>query len=391
MWLLVLVCVWPSAVAGQSRTELEARRKALERKIRQTSRILEETRANKAATLEQVSTLRQQIRQREELIAILHQELELIEERLARTTDVVNALQDDLDRLKDEYARMLRLAWRQKLQHSNLLFLFSATSFNQLVLRWQYLRQYEDYRQRQSELIASTRQTLAQKMQQLERRRREKQALLRQAERQAQLLQYEMREHEALLANLENDEARLLRQLETQRRDREKLNHAIEAYIREEMTRREERLRRAEEKKPAAENASGMAFGKLKGRLPWPAEGAVVRPFGRHPHPSLPQVVVENNGIDIRTVKGGTVRAVHDGVVVATSFVPANNYMVLISHGAWFTVYANLEKVEVEKDQAVKAGQVLGRVAIDPANGTSVLHFELWHGKQKQNPEQWLR
>ncbi|RMD74964.1 MAG: hypothetical protein D6818_02450, partial [Bacteroidetes bacterium] len=189
MWLLVLACVLPTLLAGQSRSELEARRKALEKKIRQTSKILEETRANKAAALEQVSTLRQQIRQREELIAILHQEIELIESRLARTTDVVNALQDDLDRLKDEYGRMLRLAWRQKLQYSDLLFLFSATSFNQLLLRWQYLKQYENYRQRQSELIASTRETLAQKMQLLEQRRRDKQALLRQAERQAQLLQ----------------------------------------------------------------------------------------------------------------------------------------------------------------------------------------------------------
>ncbi len=391
MWLLVLACVLPTLLAGQSRSELEARRKALEKKIRQTSKILEETRANKAAALEQVSTLRQQIRQREELIAILHQEIELIESRLARTTDVVNALQDDLDRLKDEYGRMLRLAWRQKLQYSDLLFLFSATSFNQLLLRWQYLKQYENYRQRQSELIASTRETLAQKMQLLEQRRRDKQALLRQAERQAQLLQYEMREHEALLANLESDEARLLRQLETQRRDREKLNHAIEAYIREEMTRREERLRREEDEKNTAETASGTAFEKLKGRLPWPAEGAVVRPFGRHPHPSLPQVVVENNGIDIRTTKGSAVRAVHDGVVVATSFVPANNYMVLVSHGSWFTVYANLEAVRVEKDQPVKAGQVLGQVAVNPANETSVLHFELWKGKQKQDPEQWLR
>ena len=116
-----------------------------------------------------------------------------------------------------------------------------------------------------------------------------------------------------------------------------------------------------------------------------------MRPFGRHPHPSLPQVVVENNGIDIRTTKGSAVRAVHDGVVVATSFVPANNYMVLVSHGTWFTVYANLEAVRVEKDQTVKAGQVLGQVAVNPANETSVLHFELWKGKQKQDPEQWLR
>ncbi len=379
----------PLLLVAQSREELERRRQALERKIRHTSQILKETRANKAAALDQVATLRQQIRQREELIAILHQEIELIEERLARTTEVVNALQNDMHRLKEEYARMLRVAWRQKLQHSNLLFLFSAHSFNQLLLRWQYLKQYENYRQRQSELIASTQQTLARKKEMLEQRRKEKQALLRKAERQAQLLQYEMREHEALLANLEGDEARLVRQLEAQQRDREKLNRAIEAYIREEMTRREERLHAAEE--TTAAPAAGADFGKMRGRLAWPVRGTVVRPFGKHPHPSLPQVMIENNGIDIRSAQGSTVRAVYDGIVVATSFVPGSNYMVLLSHGTWYTVYANLEDVVVEKDQQVKGGQPLGKVATNPASGAAILHFEIWKGKEKQNPARWLQ
>jgi len=391
--VLAVVCVLLVAGGGaQSRQELELRRKALEQKIRHTHKILQETRANKDATLQQVLTLQRQIRQREALIAILHQELELLEWRMSRTVEVVNSLQSDLRLLKEEYARMLQLAWRQKLQHTPLLFLFSANNFNQLFLRWQYLRQYEVYRQRQAQLIESTRQTLAHKLQILETRRKEKQQLLRQAERQAQLLAYEVREHKALLANLQNDEVRLRQQLERQQRDREKLNRAIEALIREEMTRREAQLRRAAPSKaPSSKKAHSRSFAQLKKRLPWPAEGTVVRPFGKQPHPSLAHVIIENNGIDIRTQKGSQVRAVYSGKVVATSFVPGSGYLVLIAHGEWFTVYSNLDEVIVEKDQSVQTGDILGRVAINPTDDTSVLHFELWHGKQKQDPAQWLK
>jgi septal ring factor EnvC (AmiA/AmiB activator) len=56
------------------------------------------------------------------------------------------------------------------------------------------------------------------------------------------------------------------------------------------------------------------------------------------------------------------------------------------------TVYANLATVSVSVGQKIKAGQSIGTVYSDPNdNGRSVLHFEIRNGKQKENPEAWLR
>ncbi|RZL12225.1 MAG: peptidase M23, partial [Hymenobacter sp.] len=131
-------------------------------------------------------------------------------------------------------------------------------------------------------------------------------------------------------------------------------------------------------------------FAGNKGRLPWPvARGFVAQHFGRHNHPVLKHVVVENRGVDIQTNEGEAVRSVFAGRVLTVAQVPGMNNIVMIQHGEYFTVYARLRSVSVHEGQQVDAREPIGAAATD-ADGTAQVQFQVWRNSANLNPEGWL-
>lgn len=402
--LLCLLVAVTGGFAQQSRKELEDKRKKLLKEIEQTSTLLKQTKENKEVTLSRYVTLQKQINRRQQLIETLQAEVQYLLENMERTSDVVIALTDDVERLRLEYANMARHAYRQRLTRSDWLFLFSAKSFNDAFRRWQYLRQYDRYRQKQARLILDTQQTLLDKIKSLEERKTEKQVLLGSAQRQSEMLGFEMTAKNRLLEELKGDEARLARNLESKRAAAEKLNAAIEKIIREEM----ERVRREERSAAASAAASGNKasvtpsatpeatslskdFQNNKGKLPWPVtNGVITSRFGRQSHPTIQNIEIVNNGIDIRTDQGSSVRAVFEGTVVGTQFIPGYDYMVILQHGEYYTVYSNLEEVSVKKGDKITVRQNIGKVSTDRKTNTSEVHFEIWREKNRLNPQDWV-
>jgi septal ring factor EnvC (AmiA/AmiB activator) len=117
--------------------------------------------------------------------------------------------------------------------------------------------------------------------------------------------------------------------------------------------------------------------------------GFVAQHFGRHQHPVLRHVVVDNRGIDIQTDNGEAVRAVFAGRVLTVAQVPGMNTIVMIQHGEYFTVYARLRSVNVHEGEQVGARETIGTAATD-AEGTTQVQFQLWRNSANLNPEGWL-
>ena len=133
------------------------------------------------------------------------------------------------------------------------------------------------------------------------------------------------------------------------------------------------------------------SFSLNKGKLPYPvAQGVVVEQFGVHPHPTLKNVNLPfNNGINISTRPGSSVRVVFDGVVKQVIAIPGYNQCVLVQHGQYFTFYCKLAKVGVKVGDKLSTGNAIG--TLESGGSTAILHFELWNGTNKQNPELWLK
>ena len=120
-------------------------------------------------------------------------------------------------------------------------------------------------------------------------------------------------------------------------------------------------------------------------------KGRIVGHYGRQAHPVFEQVITENNGVDIKTTANASVKAVHAGEVVSVFTIPGYNKAVMLKHGDYYTTYSNLGQVSVKRGQKVQGKQKLGVVSKDAKTGNYILHFELWKGKNKENPSHWLR
>ena len=387
--ILVPALLAPGFAFSQSRKELEERRKRLQQEIRQTSTQLKATRDKEAATLRRYLTLQRQIRSREELVENLRSEIEFVDQRIVRTLEVLEALESDATRLQKEYSAMLRVAMRQKLNQSALLFLFSAKSMNDAFRRWQFLRQFERYRARQARLILETQRTLSEKTTSLAERRKEKQQMLGTLQVEQVQLQGELAKKNDLLRSLKSDERKLAGELGRQQEAQNKLNNAIESIIQQEIAALRKRTRSAEPGSGKSEGSSLEAsrFGQYQGSLPWPLQGGtIVRTFGTQQHPRFKDVKTQSNGIDIRANSDLSVRAVYDGRVVGVRAIPGSQNTLIVQHGAYYTVYSNLAEVWVQRDNQVSANQEIGRLG----RSEPELHFEIWREQSKLNPAAWI-
>lgn len=136
-------------------------------------------------------------------------------------------------------------------------------------------------------------------------------------------------------------------------------------------------------------------FESNKGKLPVPVTGSyrIVKQFGRHKHPVLEYVTIDSPGIEIEAAANAAARSVFAGTVTNIYKVDNEyNYVVLVKHGSYTTVYAGLKTLNVKKGDSVKAGQSLGSLFPD-VNDTShaVLHFQVRKGTTKLDPQAWIK
>lgn len=136
--------------------------------------------------------------------------------------------------------------------------------------------------------------------------------------------------------------------------------------------------------------ALSTSFENNRGKLPWPVEkGFISDAFGKHQHPVAEKVMIDNNGIDIRTSPNATARAVFDGVVTKVFYISGRNWNVLISHGRYYTLYSMLENVSVKADQQVHTKQSIGTVGVND-DGETIMNFQVWKEGSKLDPSGWI-
>jgi septal ring factor EnvC (AmiA/AmiB activator) len=409
--LLFSILLFPLSAFSQSKKELEEKRKRLIREIETTGNLLKKTTKNKESTYDRYVALQRQIESREKLIQNIENEIVASEKGVERNAAVIASLNRDVRKMQAEYARTIRSAFRRQTLSNPLLYILSADNLNQAFRRWLFLRKYNDFRKKQADAIAETKEMLSKKVFALEDSRREKETLLMSLRGQKTMLTTEMADKNNLLQTLAQDENRLKTDLKKKQTAHEALNQAIERVIQDEVNKRVAEARRtrpspspqakntpstnnssAPTSAPEVEDNASFAFRNKQGQLPWPVDnGFVSRSFGRQKHPTLKNIEVTNNGIDIRTDEAAAVRVVHEGKVAGVQFIPGHDYTVIVQHGNYYTVYSNLAETSVSKGEQVRARQIIGRVSTNNITGASELHFELWHQKDRQNPAGWIR
>jgi len=387
------------AQKAKSKAQLEKEKKENLTRIQEANRILQQTAKQKQASIGQLNAIKEKIVVQQGVIDNISRELRLLESDMVETEGIVGALQNDLQKLKEEYASMVYAASKTANSYNKLMFLFAAESFNQFAMRLRYLQQYSEARKKQVELISKVQAALNGQLEALESKRAQKKSLLTQHVSESKNLQGLQQQQNSLITRLSQQESSLKKEVAERQQAVRKLDNLIADIVREEIARAARAAREAGKETSGSPNKVTLtpeaalissSFAGNRGRLAWPVErGFISQKFGRHNHPVLKGVVVENRGVDIQTSQGAVARAIFEGKVLTVASVPGMNNIVMVQHGEYFTVYAKLKTVNVKPGQSVKIKDPIGTVYTN-SDGTTELQFQIWKNSSNMDPEGWI-
>ena len=424
------------AVQAQTKEELQRQRVLLLDQIDLASTILAKTASTRQASINELETLNQKIQAREQLISTMGRQIRNIDRSIAKKEQEIVELNARVDSLKADYAQLIKLAQRQQSPTDQILFILSAKSFSQAAKRLQYFKDMASYRAQQVTQIAAAQEALAKEKEALIIQKAEKVAIQQAQEGEKLALVADANEQQETVQELKSKESELKSDIQKKQREVQQLEQQIKRIIAEEMRKAKERAERSKLEEEAKElglisgkdftartsnkalkslidkaredkgldvrddgpayamtpEARALAnnFASNKGALPWPVErGLITGKFGKHEHPIVKGVMVDNPHIEISTDDGAIVRCVFEGEVSSVVPIPGANIMVLVRHGNYFTVYSNLINVKVKSGDLISLKEPIGQAFTDE-NGKTMVQFGIWKDADIQDPAPWL-
>ena len=388
---ILIFLTGPYRIQAQSRSSLEQSRMEIIQNIEKTSAILSQTREKRQSALDQAKILELQISNRTALVKTTKEQILAVSNEIQHTQHRIQQVEQDLSETRNNYNQLLRQAYLLKKTSNKKIFLFSSTNLNKFFTRWRYLLKWKNSCLQQLDLYSSNAIILKKIAKQLEKDKQEHFALLDHEKEYQSALEADLQKKDNLVQNLLKDEKNFTKTLSTQKQERENLNRAIENVIIASLSSDNKMTLSFDEGNNEKHGLNPAGFGANMHQLPWPVSGEIYLKFGKQKHPIVKDVEIINKGIDIQANAGAKVNAVYDGQVVSASLVAGQGNMLILNHGAFYTVYSKLDQIYVTKGQKVHTGERLGQTFGYDNSQSGILHFEIWEGRKQLNPENWLR
>lgn len=414
LFVLSLCVAMPANAQSKSKKQLEKEKTQLEAEIKKLNADLAKAKKSTKLTNSQLTALNKKIKERNKLIDNINGQLSHIDGQISMMNDSISSIQVRRKTLQDEYAATVRSLYKEYNNVDKWVLLFDTPSYNKALLRTKYFKKYNEYRLQQSAKIRKCEQDLQQINDELHRQKTEQTSLLSQEKRHRDQLTKEQRQKEESVKKSKADEKQISQQLSKKEAQKRKLQQQIQRLIDEEVRKAAAAKAAAKSTKSTTAKSSGSNtttskpaettvtdktiaeeaalsndFASNKGKLAWPvAYTSIVRNYGIYTHESGGQNM--NHGIDLLTVQGTNVYAVFKGKVTSVFVCPNGTHGVIIRHGDYMTVYANLATLSVKNGQSVSTRSTIGTVASD-GDGHGEFSFQLWKGRESQNPRGWLR
>ena len=406
--------------SAQTKEELEKRRREIQQEIASLQKAQSEVSKNRKVSLSELKLLERKLKNRYAVIDNLNDEVKLIDNTIFSNNREIYRLQKQLDTLKQQYAKTIEYAYKNRSNYDMLNFIFTATSFNDAVKRATYLKSYRKYRHEQVDNINRTQKEMSDRIAMLTDNKKEKSKVIEEQQEQKELLESEKKEKNQFVSQLKAREKEIEKEMAVKRKVERSLQNSIAAIIKREI---ESAKRKAEDdaRKASAANATtpsvktattsvsaatpsrksnvlentpevtkvSVGFENNRGNLPWPVDKATITSsFGRQKIEGT-NVIEDNGGVTIQTESGSSVKAVFEGVVT-TIYDVAGSQTVTIKHGKYFTTYFNMSSVNVSKGAKVSMGQVIGRAG-ENFDGDGEIVFMVNEELKFVNPELWLK
>ena len=358
---------------------LKKEQNELNKKINLTQTLLESTSSDKENLANTIGLIDLKIDYRRKLLDNLDNQLGDILRQIEDLEEEVALLALQIEAQKEQYREMLRQQYKMRNTQASLIYIISSESFNQANKRMEYLDQLTEYRANQIRKIQANIAKLNLQKDELLALKAEKEGLMTDKQKEQRKYVQDRENQKLTIISLEGKEKQLQDELAAQKKKSQEIKNAINAAIKAEILASQKKSNASppslKETKEVALNTSNFELNK--GKLPWPVtSGEITKGFGKQPHPIHTNVFTYNNGVDITTVKGSTVRAVFAGTVTSVIIIPGAGKAVIVAHGDYRTIYSNLSETYVQQGDEVKLKQEIGALLVN-SNGNSEVHFEI--------------
>jgi septal ring factor EnvC (AmiA/AmiB activator) len=387
-YLVLLIVTFYSFYAclnGQTKAELEEQRKKTLSEISYVDNLLKTTAKEKTESMNAIIIIGNKLNLRETVIRGMRDEISLLTERIDLNTLAIEMMESDLIGLKSDYARAVINSYKSQKGNPELVYILSAKDFNQGYKRIKYLQQVTKFRRKESEIILELKEQIVTSKVKLQNDLYRISDLKSREEQQKNLLQSEQEKKQKMVKSLGNKEKQLKKDLEEKKRIAKKIESEIARIL------EGERKKAIKSDNTPEQKLIGENFAENKGRLPWPVEkGIVTSHFGVQKNLILKYLVEDNIGIEITSSGKVVARSVFQGEVVNVFPISGANLTVIIRHGKYLSVYANIVNVKVKSGDKVITKQDIGDVYSDPGdNYNSILKFIIFDTKYL-DPEFWI-
>lgn len=422
---LVLLISAGSVWSQKKSDQLQAEQNKLEKKLSTTKSLLDKVKKGTESSLNELKLIENQVKNRELLVRNFDNQIRSAELTISSKGVQIKELQKRLVLLKEQYKKLLIYAYKHRNKSAKMMYIFSSSNYFEAVKRTSYLKRLSEIQQKQFKVILQNEKTIHKEISTIKQEKDHKKELLEEKIVEKQQIEKDKSNKQLALEKLRKDENSLMTELKEQERQKAELKRRIKLAIEKEIADAEAKAKKEAEKKaslasknttstsptkttttatPAKEVsftdtkeniAMGKNFESNRGKLPWPvAKGSITENYGKNAHPTLPNVYTNNNGIDIGAPKNAQVRAVFDGEVTSVLNIPGAGKVIIIKHGAYRTVYSNLQEAYVSVGDKVGSKQSIGSLLADEEGNLSTSHFEIHQvvegTVQRINPTLWL-
>jgi septal ring factor EnvC (AmiA/AmiB activator) len=204
-------------------------------------------------------------------------------------------------------------------------------------------------------------------------------------------------EEDAALADLELKQKERVGELESARRQRDRAlvslrqearsNEAALKRLRAERQQVEQLVKELSRAIEGSQYDPKSPFGQARRKLSWPVAGRIAVNYGATVAGGL-----RSEGIEIDADRGSDVRAVHEGVVVYSDYLPGRGYLVVVDHGNnYLTLYGHNQELFKSRLDKVAAGEKIATTGDSGGRKRPGLYFEIRHNKKTVDPRGWFR
>ncbi len=378
----------------EKQKRLEQEKAKLVREIKQINSILFSNKSSKKTAFNEIKDLDVKIKVRDRLIKVTNQEINFILKQININQRNIDNLREDIFKLKENYANMVRKSYYSKSRQTRLMFLFSSESFYQAYDRFKYLNQYAKHRRKQGEIIIKKSKLLSKLNIELLSKKVNKESLVKENKVSQALYQKEIKNQKLMIEDLLKKQKDLETKISLNQKKITAFDREIQRLIRIAIDNASKKISAPSSLKfsitPEAKLV-GESFSANKGKLPWPVEqGIVIQSFGTQVHPIVKTTKIKSNGVTIATSQTADARSIFKGIVMTILSYKGSNPTVLVQHGNYITAYTNLESVYVKKGQFISSKEKLGKIFTNPETGKTELKFSIFQSSTPLNPKGWL-